>query len=367
MTGTRADFGKIKPLLAELNNFSNFEIHIFVTGMHMLKKFGSTADEVSNLGIGKVYKFINQSDTSSMDEVLAKTILGFSDYVAEISPDLIVVHGDRVEPLAGALVGSLNGILVCHIEGGEVSGTIDELLRHAISKMSHVHFVANELAKKRLIQLGEPGKSISVIGSPEIDIMNSENLPEIRECINYYKIPFENYGIAILHPVTTELENIETYARNFVQALVQSQKNYIVIHPNNDSGSNLILKEISKLKGLPNFAIFPSMRFEYFLTFLKNSEFIVGNSSAGVRQAPHFGVPAINIGTRQSGRVFSKMVINVTASDVGKITQAIQEAGRISRIPEKTFGTGDSARLFVDQLRKSEFWMQSIQKQFIDL
>jgi UDP-N-acetylglucosamine 2-epimerase (hydrolysing) len=184
-----------------------------------------------------------------MDLTLAKTIEGISSFVRENRPDLIVVHGDRVEPLAGAVVGALNNILVAHIEGGEVSGTVDELLRHAVSKMSHIHFASNEEAKRRLMQLGEYPDAIWVIGSPDIDIMFSEDLPTIEDAKGHYDLEFDRYAIAAFHPVTTEIENLAKDAEQFVDALIQSGDNYIVIYPNNDLGSELILNAYRRLEG----------------------------------------------------------------------------------------------------------------------
>jgi len=181
LTGTRADFGKIKSLLQILEQHPNYEVFIFVTGMHLMELYGLTKLEVERCGFKNVHTFSNHTSETTMDLTLAKTVNGFSGYIKEIEPDLIVVHGDRVEALAGALVGSLNNILVAHIEGGEVSGTIDELIRHATSKMSQVHFVSNTVAEKRLLQMGELPESIFVIGSPDVDIMFSESLPLLAE------------------------------------------------------------------------------------------------------------------------------------------------------------------------------------------
>jgi len=181
LTGTRADFGKLKSLMTKIQEDDEFELNIFVTGMHMLSKYGYTCIEVEKAGFRNLYKFINQNASDSMDHILSKTISGLSDYVKETRPDLLIIHGDRVEALAGATVGALNNLLVGHIEGGEVSGTVDELIRHATSKLSHIHFVSNESAKKRLVQLGEKKETIHVIGSPDVDVMNSSSLPTIDE------------------------------------------------------------------------------------------------------------------------------------------------------------------------------------------
>ena len=127
--------------MQKLQDDELFEVHIFVTGMHMLSKYGATWKEIRKAGFANIYKFINQNSSDSMDYILAKTVAGLADYVKETAPDMLVVHGDRVETLAGAIVGALNNILVAHVEGGEVSGTVDELIRHSVSKLSHLHFV----------------------------------------------------------------------------------------------------------------------------------------------------------------------------------------------------------------------------------
>lgn len=173
LTGTRADFGKLKSLIEISNKSSEFEVYIFATGMHLSSIHGNTIEEIEKCGYKNIEKYVNHTDQCSMDEILAKTILGFSEYIKNIKPNLIVIHGDRVEALAGAICGSLNNILVAHVEGGEISGTIDELIRHAVSKMSHVHFVANKIAKNRLVQMGELEETVFVVGPPDIDAMLS--------------------------------------------------------------------------------------------------------------------------------------------------------------------------------------------------
>ena len=198
-----------------------------------------------------------------------------------------------------------------HIEGGEVSGTVDELIRHSVSKLSHIHFVSNTEAAQRLQQMGEIKESIFTIGSPDIDIMFSEQLPDLAVAKSYYQLDFEAYAIAMFHPVTTEIDQMEVYAQNFVDALLADHHNYLVVYPNNDLGSRLILKAYEALNGNPRFRVIPSLRFEYFLTLLKNSQFIIGNSSAGIREAPYYGIPIINIGTRQQNRAVHADILHV--------------------------------------------------------
>jgi len=366
VTGTRADFGKLKSLMKVIQEDKNFELHVFVTGMHMLAKYGYTCEEVEKANFSNIHKFINQNVSDGMDHVLAKSILGLSDYVREIQPDLIIVHGDRVEALAGATVGALNNVLTGHIEGGEVSGTVDELIRHAVSKLSHVHFVANEEAQDRLLQLGERLESTYVIGSPDIDVMNSGMLPSMSEVKNRYEIDYDDYGVVIFHPVTTELENLQSHIDILVNSLVSSQRNYVVIYPNNDHGSELIFKAYERIEGNSFFRVFPSMRFEYFLQLLKNANFMIGNSSAGVREAPHFGVPTINIGSRQNNRVTLASIANINF-DENQILNAIQDVDKESCKRVSIFGDGNSSDTFYKILQSTSFWSMEKQKFFVDL
>jgi len=366
LTGTRADFGKLKPLINKVEESDLFECYVFVTGMHTLSKYGSTFHEVEKQGYKNIFVYMNQTNTTEMDLILANTIVGFGNFIKEIEPDMIIVHGDRVEALAGAITGSFNNILVAHIEGGEISGTIDELIRHAITKLSHVHFVSNKKAKRRLLQMGELENSIFVIGSPDIDIMKSKELPSIDETKKRYKIPFDDYSIFIYHPVTTELEKLKEDINEVVSAVIKSKRNYIVIYPNNDTGSDTIIKEYERLKEIDNFKIFPSIRFEYFLTLLKNSKFIIGNSSVGTRVSEIYGVPSINIGSRQKNRSESKNIINVN-NKRGEILNAVLKSENKKIKPVSYFGDGKSSEKFYSIITKEKIWKVNIQKHFSDL
>jgi UDP-N-acetylglucosamine 2-epimerase (hydrolysing) len=354
ITGTRADFGKLKPLILAVNG------SLFVTGMHTLQRYGYTVDEVVNkAGFTNSHIYYNQILGEPMDLVLANTINGLSRYVKEYQPDMIIVHGDRVETLAGAIVGSLNNILVGHIEGGELSGTIDESIRHAVSKLAHVHFVANASARMRLLRMGEHPGSIFVIGSPEIDIMLSA-LPSLEHVKRYYGIDFDKYAIGILHPVSSEYDTMKEMSNAFIEGLLGSALNYILIYPNNDRGSHFIFDAYKQLECNPNFKIFPSIRFEYFLTLLKNAQFIIGNSSCGIRQAPIYGIPTINIGTRQLGRSDIDSIINIEIED---IIDGVNVALETSMTPSFAFGKGDSARKFAMIINKLDI---PIQKRFYE-
>ena len=366
LTATRADFGKLKSLIEITGKSGLFDVHIFATGMHMNPKYGKTVDEIEKCGFQNIFKFYNHGNFDSMDLILSRTIEGFSGFVNDIKPDLIIIHGDRVETLAGAIVGALNNILTAHIEGGELSGTIDELIRHSVTKLSHIHFVANEDAKKRVIHLGEIESSVFVIGSPDIDVMLSDKIPSIIEVVKWYEIPFNEFAILVYHPVTTEPDSLRQNVKNMLSAVMKSGLKYVVIYPNNDHGTEIILEEYEVLKNNPNFKIYPSIRFEYFLTLLKNSLFIIGNSSAGIREACVYGIGCINIGTRQKNRGNAVNILNI-GDDEKLILNAIKQISGKKFNNSFKFGDGNSIGKFFQILKGSAVWNIPHQKIFNDI
>ncbi|PIC88552.1 UDP-N-acetylglucosamine 2-epimerase (hydrolyzing) [Sporosarcina sp. P21c] len=367
LTGTRADYGKIKALMQSVEKDKSFELYVFITGMHMMAKYGSTFNEIVKDGFKNIYQFVNTRDSQNADLTLSNTITGFSNYIEELKPDLIVVHGDRVEALAGAIVGALNNIRVAHIEGGEISGTIDESIRHAITKFAHYHLVSNQQAAQHVIQLGEREDSVFVIGSPDIDVMRTEQLPGLEEVRSRYDIDYEKFAILLFHPVTTEVSCLRKQLDELAEAISSSKKNYIVIYPNNDLGNDLIIAAYESLKELKEVKLYPSLRFEYFLTLLRHAEFIIGNSSAGIREAGIYGTPAIDIGNRQVGRYTSDEAPHVIHVDGGEdeIVEAICQAENLNISPILFFGEGDSAEKFKVVISEEKFWELPIQKRFI--
>ena len=364
ITGTRADFSKLKALIDLIENSEFFECYIFATGMHLNKIFGYTIDEIYKSNYRKIYKYVNFSENANREIVLSNTIIGLSKYTEKINPDMIIVHGDRIEALAGAIVGALRGIRVAHIEGGEISGTIDEIVRHAITKISHVHFVSNESSKERLIQMGETIDSIYITGSPEIDYMKYKNLPSVNQSKKKYNIPFEKYSILLYHPDTTEQSIIENSIKNIVLSILKTDINYIIIYPNNDPGSQVIIDEYENLIGIDCIRIFPNIIFEHFLTLLKNADFIIGNSSVGVRVAGIYGIPSINIGERQKNRSQNKNIINTDCTSDG-ILKSVIIASNVNIGKSNDFGEGRCSEKIYEILNRAQLWESSLQKQFV--
>jgi len=367
LTGTRADFGKLKPLILSASQLESAKVKIFATGMHLQPNYGLTIKEVEKLGI-PVFPFVNFSFGDSMSQVVSKTVSGLADYLRSFPIDFLVIHGDRSEALAGAIVGSLNNVRVIHVEGGELSGTVDESLRHAITKLSHIHLVSNEGAKNRVVGLGENPKTVFEIGSPELDIMFSDQLPTLIEVRQRYELTELKHCIFVVHPVTTqEPERLAMATREILTNLLsRGDLQVVAILPNNDNGAAFILSEIERHKGHPLLRVIPSMRFEHYLSLLKAAEFIIGNSSSGVREAPAFGTPSLNIGSRQSRRAQSESIIDIDEAEVQNLSKFIDGIQDRKFPIASLFGDGRAADRFLRLLADGSFYEAPLQKQFYE-
>lgn len=362
ITGTRADYGKLEPLAVAAQQ-AGFAISFFITGMHMMRRYGETRLEVKRFPGAEFFEFVNQREGDAQDFILSKTILGFSDFVHEHRPDLVIIHGDRVEALAASIVCAMKYIPSAHIEGGEVSGTIDESIRHCNTKLCATHFVSSDAARARVLALGESPDSVYNIGSPELDTHARPSGVSIDEVKTRYAIPFDEYGIAVFHPVTSEADTIGAQAASLFGRLEASGKCFVVIAPNNDPGTEDIFAVLERLPK-ERFRLIPSMRFNYFSELMKNAAVMVGNSSAGVREAPFLGVPSLDVGTRQTNRASGPSITASSAFDVDVIKEFLTRAWSRRLPADTTFGAGNAAGRFVDILSRTQFWVRPLQKAF---
>ena len=366
VTGTRADFGKQRGLMRFLEASEDFSMQVVVTGMHLIERYGETVLEVLDEGFSEVHQLPNQIPGEPMDLVLANTVAGFGRLVHDRPPDAIIVHGDRLEALAGAIVGAVRNIRVIHLEGGELSGTIDGSFRHAITKLAHVHLVANEAAARRLVAMGESPDSVLRVGSLEVDALLGAETPEYDSVVTHYELPAGSLGVAILHPVTTDSARSRQSAEALVDALLSVDLPFVVIDPNNDEGTLDIQHAYERLTGHPRIRRLPSMRFEAFVTLLKHCAVIVGNSSSGVREAPVFGTRSVNIGTRQRGRADAPTIRNVEP-DASEIAKGIEQSVADGRGPSTTaFGAGGSLSEVMDALYSDALWGLPLEKRFFE-
>jgi UDP-N-acetylglucosamine 2-epimerase (hydrolysing) len=283
--------------------------------------------------------------------------------VHEHRPDLVIIHGDRVEALAASIVCAMKYIPSAHIEGGEVSGTIDESIRHCNTKLCATHFVSSDAARARVLALGESPDSVYNIGSPELDTHARPSGVSIAEVKARYAIPFDDYGIVIFHPVTSEADTMGAQAQALFARLQASGRHFVVIAPNNDPGTQDIFAVLEKLPK-DRFRQIPSMRFNYFSELLKHAAVLVGNSSAGVREAPFLGLPSLDVGTRQNRRANALSITVCSALDSPAIDAFLSQQWGRRHPSDRSFGAGDAAARFVATLSVSTYWGRPVQKQF---
>jgi UDP-N-acetylglucosamine 2-epimerase (non-hydrolysing)/GDP/UDP-N,N'-diacetylbacillosamine 2-epimerase (hydrolysing) len=337
ITGTRADFGIYSPVIRAVSDSKKLEAYIVATGMHLLPEFGNTYKEIEKEGF-KIYEKVNiayEGDTGKeMAESVGKAILGFTKTFAELKPQIVAVLGDRGEMLAAAVAANYQNIPVAHIHGGEVSGHVDGLLRHAITKLSHIHFAATKQAQERIIRLGEEPWRVTVSGAPALDRILKEKLPSKDELLKKYNLD-RNKPIIILaeHPVLAESTEAGKQIEISLKAVTGFDVEIIVIYPNSDAGGKRMIKVINHCKN-NKLKIVKSLPHKDFLGLLKIATVMVGNSSSGIIEAPSFKLPVVNVGSRQEGREHGRNVIDVGYS-VDEIKRAINKIISCDKIFEK--------------------------------
>lgn len=366
-TGTRADYPRIKSVLTNLKNDRIFDLKIVVTGSHLLKSAGDTYKEILDDGFKidfKVKMFDDPPDDSlyGNSKAFSRCSSGIADILKDYKPDLALVTVDRVETLAIASICALMNIPIAHVQGGEVSGTIDESIRHAVTKLSHIHFVATNQAKKRIIKLGENPKHVFNVGCPYIDIIDKQKKVELD--MNFPK-PF---GIFTMHSVTTDLKEARLHFVEVSEAVKTISNEFFIFAfiPNTDPGRNYIL---SKLKTNNNIKVVNHLRSNEFIFLMKNASFMFGNSSAGIREAASFKLPVINIGSRQQGREHSTNVVHC-GFDKKEILKKIRYILTNSTFRKKLnnckniYGDGKSAKKIIKKLKEVDISSNILQKRF---
>ena len=299
-----------------------------------------------------LYKYFLKNDGSEMVRAIGKVFLNISKLIKKSKPDLILSGFDIAANFAISVAGAHMNVPVAHIQGGEVSGTIDESLRHATSKFSNFHFTANKETKNRLIRLGEIPKHIYPVGCPSIDALLSENLLSYQSIIKKFKIDLkEKFLLVIQHPVTSELNTL-FQIKQTLGAINNSNMQHLVVFPNNDAGSKKILQEIKKTK--INYV--PTLTLAEYRTLLGGKMILLGNSSSGVHEAASFKVPVVNIGSRQSGRYKPGNVINVNYNkkEIAKAIKKVNSKSFYKKIKKikNPYGDGKSALKIIKIIKK---------------
>lgn len=363
ITGTRAEYGLMRWIIQGFHDDPEIIVQIIVTGMHLSPEFGLTFKEIEKDGftIDKKIEILLSSDTPvGISKSTGLGLISISEGISELNPDLIVLLGDRFESLASATAAMIARIPIAHIHGGEsTEGLIDEPIRHAISKMSHLHFTSTEVYRKRVIQMGENPSKVYNSGAPGLDNIYKLKLKNKKELFDKFSLETnDKYFLITFHPVTLEKDTAEIYIDELLNALGEfPDYKLIFTMPNADTDGRIIYQKIQKyFSDYPSKGgLFKSLGQLNYLSALKYSSLVIGNSSSGLIEAPSFKVPTINIGNRQKRRIKAESVINCDtnkASIVNSINVALSnDFLRKTKSVVNPYGNGGASEKICDIIK----------------
>lgn len=376
ITSTRADFGLLKNLIFEIKKNKNFSISVIASGSHFSKQFGETYKEIIKHKIKINKKIIFKSipdDENGVSKVFGECVKKSSKILKKIRPDLLIVLGDRYEILASVISANFLKIPVAHIHGGELTfGAIDDAFRHSITKMSHIHFTANDVYRKRVIQLGENPKNVFVVGGLGVDSLFKTKFLTKKELENKYNLKFKKKNLIVcFHSETSNNHSSKKQIKEILSA-IKTLKDTLIIFtmPGADIGNNIIKKEIKKFtKKNANSIFFESLGQVNYFSFLRQVDAIIGNSSSGILEMPYLQKATVNLGSRQMGRLHSKSIINVEINkrDILKSFKKIYSKGFKKSIKKskKFYGDGRASVQIVKILKNIKL-KNLFQKKFFD-
>jgi GDP/UDP-N,N'-diacetylbacillosamine 2-epimerase (hydrolysing) len=321
ISGTRADFGLMQSTLRRIQQAETLELSVIVTGMHLLPGYGLTVQEVEAAGLpisARIEVEEGPATGALMARNIGRMLIGFVESIQSIGPDVVMVLGDRGEMLAGALAAIHLGIPVVHIHGGERSGTVDEPVRHAISKLASFHFVATEESKTRLIRMGEAAGRVSVVGAPGLDGLN-ELVVANREtlCAGAGFDPMRPLALMVYHPVPEEADMARNQVVSILNALFAKRVQVIALGPNSDAGSLNVRTALEAHASTGDIVLFTHLPRQTFVSWMAAADVLIGNSSSGIIEAATFGTPVVNVGVRQNMRQRNANVIDSSVDPAG--------------------------------------------------
>ena len=379
ITGTRAEYGLLKPLMTGIENEADMELQLVVTGMHLSPEFGLTYKEIEQDGfsIAECNEMLLSSDTPcGITKSTGLGMIGFAEIFTRIRPDMVVVLGDRYEVLAAAVAALIHRIPIAHICGGELTqGAVDDAIRHSVTKMSTLHFTSTEEYRNRVIQLGEEPERVFWVGAPGIENIKTQKLMEREELAESIGFPLDGpYVVVTFHPVTLEKNTAERQIENLLTALTYFNEYRIIFtKANSDTDGRIINKRIDEYvcQNRSRALAVTSLGMVRYLSALRYCEMVIGNSSSGILEAPSFKIPTVNIGDRQLGRVRAKSVIDCE-KDVDSIITAIEQAGKLKEegVLEKTenpYEKADTSENILFALKRYMMNGASIKKTFYDI
>jgi UDP-N-acetylglucosamine 2-epimerase (non-hydrolysing)/GDP/UDP-N,N'-diacetylbacillosamine 2-epimerase (hydrolysing) len=332
ITGTRAEFGLLKPVMEGILKSEGFELQVLVTGMHLLPEFGLTLREIEKSGFridAKIPMMVGGDSKASMAISIGVGIIGITQALENLNPEMVVVLGDRYEILAAAVATVYSGRILVHLSGGDSpEGGYDEYTRHAITKLSHIHFPTTKKSAERIIRMGENPDFIYPVGSTALDTILHKDLPPKSDlCTRYDLDPGKAFILLVYHPLSTDPSSANDEIIKIFNVITKKSLQTIVIYPNADPGGMCIIPVIDHFrKEYPNLIkAYPSLPFEDYLAIMKYASCMVGNSSSGIMEAPSFHLPVVNIGDRQKGRERGENVIDTPPEEYA-VEQALEQA-----------------------------------------
>ncbi|MCP5086154.1 MAG: UDP-N-acetylglucosamine 2-epimerase (hydrolyzing) [Rhodobacteraceae bacterium] len=344
VTGSRADFGLMESTLRTVSNSDQIDLGVVVTGQHLLAAYGETIRDIRASGLSVVHEIpvtLRGGEAAEMALALADELKGFVTFWQEQRPDLVLVLGDRGEMLAATLAAVHLGIHVGHIHGGELSGTLDESFRHAISKLSHFHFAANRDAVERLVAMGENPEHIWDIGAPGLVGIAAGVERKTGWLQDQFGLPeMTHQALVVFHPVVQEADQAAEQLRMIIAALQNANCGGLIMRPNSDAGGAAIDACLDALPGDGPFKVIDHLDRGQYLQCLANADVMVGNSSSGIIESASFGVPCLNIGSRQNGRLRNDNVVDCPVVTLEKIVEGLKTALALRPPLENLYGDG---------------------------
>lgn len=373
VTSNRAEYGILIPLLRKIDADDELSLCLMVTGAHLSEKYGYTIEQIREDGfqISHVLPILEQSNTATgVSITMANAIKGFSEVFENDRPDMLILLGDRTEILGVAIAAMNANIPIAHLHGGEVTeGAVDDCVRHSLTKMSYLHFAGTEVYRKRIVQMGENPSKVYNVGTLSAENILRTELMSEADIRAYIGIPAEmRYALVTLHPETIDLLSPTVIANMLCDCMEANKDTFFVITgANSDVGGDTINAIFTSFADENENVFFSySLGMKKYLSALKYASYVIGNSSSGVVEAPIFGVPTINIGNRQSGRIMPETVINVSFEKKA-VFDAINRIDQVCRIPSKMYGDGDTSSKIVNIIKQSLNVEIDLKKGFYDI
>lgn len=356
VVNSRANYARIKSLLTAIKKSKKLELQLILGASSLMDRFGSIYKTISKDGFKisqKVFSIVEGDNLTTMAKSTGLAIIELSNIFENTKPDMVLTVADRFETLATAVAASYMNIPLIHTQGGEITGSIDESVRHAITRLANIHFPATKKSFNNLIKMGEDKKNIFLTGCPSIDLakkvlknkknINLSSILKKYSGVGSHKIDLNNYIVIVQHPVTTEYKKVDNQIKETIKAALKLKMSVVWLWPNIDAGNDIISKNLRTMRetgGNINIKFYKNFEPEDFLKILIKSKCIVGNSSVAIRECSYLGIPAVNIGTRQNGREHGKNIINSGFSSEEIYLKIKKQISYRSLNTEKIFGDG---------------------------